>query len=576
MSPHRIFKDLGDELVPKFFSLLIGLHHRAVSVAQEWLSFQTIDQKLIPNMKLPNWLKILTTVTVYLPFLPLLAVCYIVVFLYGYGGPAVCIVLALWRIVQRDYGSNDGDVTKANLAPALDMFYGLILCQGVLYLIWLPYHIAGGAFLIAISKQDFKLPRNWGHIWLVDYLFDTRAKCWRDSASIRGRTISHYAVDLIDSESWEDNLSGARMLATFIRQGVLPSRPRVQKLIDTLGWRTAVTREMRHAAAIIVGHLAGDIHLSQFPGAIRCISTLLQHEAITETHGSPQLHTGSRYTMHALVRLFERFLHKHAQEVLWQGEGDDDDDSAQRKKHADGNEAIGGCNEVILEGLMILERLASDQHNCMEICTSPELLPKIMAPLCSSTLIQGVQTAAWADVVNGCLKVLYSLIRCPGHTGTSLRREISAHHQAISNLESFLAQSNEACHHDQELQMRAMEILTELALDVSINLTVETKQSLMKKQLEIFLDKESTATSKRLRATAGRTLAFLSVNSEEVCSAIVNDHFGRLTEILDATNNTTYRMIAAQILENICAHCDLDKDRVKDTFLPKVSVQICL
>jgi hypothetical protein len=281
-----------------------------------------------------------------------------VVLLYGYGGPTICIGLALWRIVQHDYGSNDGDVTKANLAPALDMFYVLILCQGVLYLIWLLFHVVGGAILIVASRRDFKLPRDWGHIWLVDYLFDTRAKCWRDSASIRGRTISRYAVDLIDSESWDDNVSGGRMLATFISQGadirslLLPSRPRVQKLIDIVGWRAAVTGELRQAAARIVAHLAGDIHLSQFPGAIRCISTLLQDEATTQTNrwksnqqnGRPHRHTGPRSTMHAWIRLYEKFrgfgTPLHQEEVHRQGEGED---AAHRKKHADG--AIGGCND---------------------------------------------------------------------------------------------------------------------------------------------------------------------------------------------------------------------------------------
>ena len=35
---------------------------------------------------------------------------------------------------------------------------------------------------------------------------------------------------------------------------------------------------MRKLAARIVAHLAGDLHLPQFPGAIRCVSYLLQDE----------------------------------------------------------------------------------------------------------------------------------------------------------------------------------------------------------------------------------------------------------------------------------------------------------
>ncbi|XP_022684773.1 uncharacterized protein LOC111258188 [Setaria italica] len=575
----RIFNDLGDQLVTKFFNLLIAFNRRAVSVAREWLAFQTIDGKPIPRKKIGNWLRILIViyvVVVYIPLLPLLAGCYIVVFLYGYGGPIVCIGLALWRIVQRDYGSNDGDDTKANLTPALDLFYCLILCQGVLYMTWLWSHPPGGAFIIVTSRQDYNLPRKWGYIWLVDYLFDTRAKCWQDPASIQGSTMSRYAVDLIDSESWDDNLSGLRMLATFIRQEadvrslLLPSRARIQKLINTLGWRASASREMREAAGCIVAHLASDIHLAQFPGAIRCISTLLQDEATLtywwncdQKQDHTHLRTGSRSTMHTWINILEKIMPKaREQEVNRQG---DDDDDRQHKKHVVDVKG-GGCNELILQGLTILERLASDQHNCMDICRNPSLLPRIMAPLCSNTLIQGAKTSAWADVVNGSFKVLYRLIRCPGWTGKCLRRDIATSEQGISNLESILDQSNEA---GQELQMRAMEILTELALDSSTNLTMETKENLMKKQLEIFLDEESAAISKDLKATAGRTLTFLITNSKVNCS-VVKDYFGHLTELLDAKNNTTYRMIAAQVLENICAHCDLDKECVKDTLLPQI------
>jgi hypothetical protein len=378
--------------------------------------------------------------------------------------------------------------------------------------------------------------------------------------------MSRYAVDLIDSDSWDDQLSGVTMLATFIRQGadvrclLLPSKSRIQKLIDTLGWRATASREMREAAACIVAHLAGDIHLAQFPGAIRCISTLLEDETLLaywsncdQQQEFPHLRSGSRSTMHTLIRVTEKIMPEF--------------------RHVVQKPTSSGCNELILQGLTILERLASDHHNCMDISSTPGLLPKILAPLCSSTLIRGINNSStWADVVNGTFKVLCSLIRCPGSTGESLRREISANQQAISNLKSILDRSNGA---GQELQMRAMEILTELALDSSTNTTEETKENLMNQQLEIFLlDKESDAISEKLQTTAGRTLALLTANTKPNSSR-VNDSFGRLTELLDAKNNIKIRIAAVQIMENMCVHCDLDKGRVKDTLLPQVTVKFC-
>jgi len=253
---------------------------------------------------------------------------------------------------------------------------------------------------------------------------------------------------------------------------------------------------------------------------------------------------------------------RHEQELHQQGTNND----LQPKKHVAEEAAGCGCTELILQGLAILERLAADRHNCTDMSSTPGLLPKITAPVCSSTLIRGINSSStWADVVDGTFKVLCRLIRCPGNTGESLRREISADQQAISNLKRILDGSNEA---GQELQMRALEILTELAFDSSTNLTVETKENLMNQQLEIFLDKD--AISEKLQATAGRTLAQLTANTKVNSSIVDDSRFGRLTELLDAKNNIKSRIAAAQILENICAHCDLDKGRVKNTLLPQV------
>jgi hypothetical protein len=226
----------------------------------------------------------------------------------------------------------------------------------------------------------------------------------------------------------------------------------------------------------------------------------------------------------------------------------------------------GACNELILQGLAILERLASDHHNCGEICGSPGLLPRITAPLFSGTLVHDIHgTDDWVHVVNATFKVLYQLIHAPGETSTRLRAEIAENKQAMSNLEAIIRQSTEAgkeAHQEQELQMRAMEILTELALDLSIDLPRQTKKTLMKKQMQIFLTADEDL---RLRATAGRTLVLTKYGDENSLDPLVR--------ILD-DDNIEYRMIAAEILENMCVHCD--KQRVKEILLPKVSAQVCL
>ena len=156
--------------------------------------------------------------------------------------------------------------------------------------------------------------------------------------------------------------------------------------------------------------------------------------------------------------------------------------------------------------------------------------------------------------------------------------------------------------------MRAIEILTELAIDSSANLSTETKENLIRKQLQIFLtedegdkdglnkEKDGKGDKGKLRVTAGKSLALLS-KMETISKFIMEEHdkedlqsntvdcrneivdtknniVVRLSEILDAKKIITYRTVALEILENLCTHCTLDKDYVKETLLPKVSLQI--
>ncbi|TVU26282.1 hypothetical protein EJB05_28821, partial [Eragrostis curvula] len=521
-----IFNDLGDHLVPNFVNIVTKvIRNNTIGRANLQDAIRTYRQRRFsPAVR---WGYTGAKVASYLVLracLPFLAMCYVPAFLYGYG-PVACIVLALWRIVKQDYGTTDGDASKANLMPALVMFYTLVLCQGALYLVRLSFDYAG-AIILQRYREDYKLPnKGWCRTSLVEYLLDTRARCWREPASIRGRTVLYFTIDLLDSGSWEDNFSGARWLDAFIRQGIdvrsllLPSRPKIQKMIDTLGWRHA--RETREVAARIMAHLASEIHLAQFPGAIQCISSLLQDETNQMCGNSNQqqeeshLQTDPPPKKKAMLDQFKR-LEKRAMK----NKGGDD---VHKQKEADGSSCNdlgeGSCNELILQGLTILERLASNHQNFDDICRAPGLLSKITAPLYTVTLIHDIEVSSeWADVVNRSFRVIHQLIRGNGNTCRTLTHEISSNKQALSNLDRILYQGNAA---SQELQMGAMAILTQLAMDLTVDLTMEIKEGLVKKQLQIFLDceeeEEPDIVLKPLKALAGRTLAFLSSNSVKLC-----------------------------------------------------------
>ncbi|XBI05715.1 hypothetical protein VPH35_133845 [Triticum aestivum] len=571
----RIFHDWGDGVMCYSFSKW----PRIIGEILDYLA-KTIVTILLKTKH--KWIYLLLAAVACCLFFPIGYLSYLVVGLVAWViykfGAVICAGISLWRVIQHDYGNmDDGDNSKANLMPALDFFYSLILCQGALYFLW--------------ATSDKVFPKMWGEPSVKQYLVDLQSKCWQDPKSIKDRRLVNYAVDLLDSESSQDYLSGARMLDVLIKRGVdvrpliLPSSQKVEKLIDTLR-RSSRDRKIKELAARILAHLACDRDLTQFPGLIPCISSLLgittQLPYLNNQQGS--INQSPRQTIwdqlcpeikkSKLGPLLIKIIKKI--KLNQQGAGNNQHQSPQCRLDQQGaaeSEGEGdGWNELILQGLTILERLASDQDNCRDICSNPDLIAKIMSPIYSHTLIQDINIMpAWQDVVNGAFRVVHQLIRAPEWTGgRRLAHEISCSKQAVSNLEMILDQGNSAI---QQQKMQAMKILTDLALDSSSNLAMETKENLINKQLQIFL---TEGTEEDLKVTAGKTLALLSkAGAISVCTmSEYNPIVEQVTEILDAKNKIIYRIIAAEILENLCTLHMMDKNHVKNTLLSKVLAEV--
>ncbi|KAK3118053.1 hypothetical protein QOZ80_9BG0693540 [Eleusine coracana subsp. coracana] len=441
--------------------------------------------------------------------------------------PGLFVALPVWRLHQHDYGVIGGDSSKASLVPALDIFYSLVLVQGVLSIFMSATGPTQALGLIHFYKQC-NFPKKWGMYAILGYIEDTMEKCKQDLVSVQEASLLSHASELLGSESWDKYLTGVRVMGTFSQLGmedsratILLSRQKIQKLILTLGltqssineWLKQRSKdkvqkmrlpELREHAARIVAGFADGIQLAQFPGAARCISTLL--------------------------------------------ETTDEDDSI----------------ELIVQGLNILEKLVLDHNNCQEICSIPGLLPKIMAPISSAGLIQDQDTriARSSTVIKGTFKVLRGLTCVPGKTGRRLRREISCNKKAVTNLESIIILDHGNNNKDDhELQMLAMEILLELAKDKSINLNGETIQNVIKKQVDIFLADnaiEEAAAAAMYKDVAGKALLVLSSNSESNSAIIMQarrDTVGCLIDILDAKNSISHKIFAVEILRNLCEHC---------------------
>uniref|UniRef100_A0A0D3HJS5 Uncharacterized protein n=1 Tax=Oryza barthii TaxID=65489 RepID=A0A0D3HJS5_9ORYZ len=145
---------------------------------------------------------------------------------------------------------------------------------------------------VSFSEQCM-FPEEWHLKSVRKYLQFTRKKCARDPAPLtEKRTFLSYAAGLLESESQEECLWGARMLDRLMKDGedassiILRSKTKIQSLVDKLGSTQTGSKsesdgnndniEMRVLATRIVAHLAGGIQLKHFPGAIQSVSSLLE------------------------------------------------------------------------------------------------------------------------------------------------------------------------------------------------------------------------------------------------------------------------------------------------------------
>ncbi|EAY97184.1 hypothetical protein OsI_19105 [Oryza sativa Indica Group] len=451
-------------------------------------------------------------------------------------------VISMTRLIRHDYGDDNG-----NLRAALFIFYSLAL-----------------AHIVQVGKQEFGLNKDFGgQKLLLQYLRETKAKCADDLSLPGGWNMVTYAVGLLKSVSRDDHLDGLRMLDAFvvnkrpsIRLELLSSSESIQNLIKMLQWTGPALedQEMRERAARIVADVAtGALHIVQIPGALQCISSLLQvsplRQYCQEVEKGPQKQDQDKEggeeekdkNMNTAIdeQITDRLLRmdRRAKKFLF---GTMDDKSSFKPQ---------GTRELIHQGLQILERLACDDQNCREICCNQRLLTKIIAPITSPALLHTDYDNAWVDILSILLKLVRLLISAPGEAGTRVCHDISACEDAVRNLLGILGQN---ATYPMQLQENAMEILTEIAIGSPAIMA----EDFIRKLWCIFLSNRGTS---RLRRKAGEQLAKLLSAQGANGQVFVKDVFcendtvvAQLIDIL--VQDKECQISAAAILEHLCCH----------------------
>ncbi|KAL5206921.1 hypothetical protein ABZP36_035130 [Zizania latifolia] len=450
--------------------------------------------------------------------------------------------LSLWRLIQRDYGQSGGDAS-AHLAPALNVLYSLALFQGVLFCYRFASRFAAKRLAGEVAgnygfpKEDHK-----GRASVMDYLRQTRVGCDKDPSFARGRNLVTFAFALMKPESTspDDFASGVRILdkllqkelqkghALLIRQlvGSASSSQVMHKLLQTLRSTGPHNMDVRENAARIVAHLAEEIRLASFPHGIWCISSLLEMTSTSEQQ---------------------------------------DDDSAPTAYY----------RSLMVQGLVILHKLAADEHNRRIISSAQGLLSKAMAPV-RADLLHRIDHKAWSEIVAASLQLMSRLVTAPGETGAKLRSQVLNNKDAINTVEKIL--KCDEC--NEELCILAIKILTQLPMAADAS-SLEKFTNLL---VAIFTNKTKDTS---MRKMAGEALAMLSDQGEsnatiifKASDTIVKD----LTEMLlqDDEMKRGCTISAAEILENLYIRYTKEDDHLKKLteamkdVLPKLLREILL
>ncbi|KAJ1274249.1 hypothetical protein BS78_05G047800 [Paspalum vaginatum] len=453
-------------------------------------------------------------------------------FLYVYG-IFISAGLSLARLIQRDYGDQ---ANEGHLTSALHVLYSLAVLQGSVFAyrcllrFWRQRLVNHVAKLYGL-QEDNKRAR----ATVQEYLVETKAGCEKDPSSIKDRNLITYAMELMQSSNCPGNyFSGISVIGstlikrddgklqgqqTRIKQliGSPSSSHLLLKLLHTLDPRNPHgSMESKLHAARIVAHLAGEIQLSQFPGMIRCIASLI--------------------------------------------------DASQRLKDDDGS-AAASSTQLMEQGLLILEGLATDEGNCKIISSTHGLLSKVMMPT-SSDLLHRIDHAKWTDMVNMSLSVTSLLAAAPGDTGKELRGKIANDKEAIASMEAILRCSVCATTNLKSIIL-VIKILKQLGNDSSSS-TGGTKRtgSFLKRLLDIFTAADMDISIRKSAAEALLVYLQSSKSNATVILEANNNVIDVLTEtLLDVKNDSSYRLIAAQILEHLSVHYPMEDGHLKEIMI---------
>lgn len=439
---------------------------------------------------------------------------------------SACAALSLWRLIQQDYSEDSGeDPDKKNLRPALNIFYGMALAEALMFSVEKAYWNWKIGYQKLLDKvcEECALGQS-GMTSITRFFYDSYSRCIEGSIfdGLKMDLIS-FAEELLDSDSRDEQLIGARILHKFVMNDQFSSHtlrkigtstPVIERLIEILNWKNTMEEDIRRSTAYIVSKLAGKkqnaIRVAEIPGAIESVSSLL--------------YTGRSYDARP-HEIGQRFV------------------VADRTDYE--------FSVFNLLGLLILKKLAHDHDNCWKIGNARGLVPKIVdfTTTSENLLRNDLVPESQIKIVKRSLKLVKILVRTTGKTGKMLRKEISDIVFTVSNIREILRYGES----HMVLQKLGIEILTSLAMDEKAREKIGNTGGMIQLLLSILFMSRLTEDQNSVSLEAGEALTLLAFESRRNCNQIVMRQHA-LERLISLLNDPVLQVNSARILMNLCAY----------------------
>ncbi|EEC69179.1 hypothetical protein OsI_38152 [Oryza sativa Indica Group] len=201
------------------------------------------------------------------------------------------------RVVLASLGlhKKNGENSEKNLKASLIIFYGMVLGQGILYIVACLLEVFSfipRKYLIRHGGLGGQMGVEYVNLYYA-YAFE---KCM-GGAVLAPKKISliTFAMDSLNSDSSRKKLYGVQMLHKFQKKEQLRTKTitkltndtrTVVSLFDMLDWTSNGDEEIRLFAAKVTAELAGSLRVVQIPGATQLVASLLDtdHQQTTRDH----------------------------------------------------------------------------------------------------------------------------------------------------------------------------------------------------------------------------------------------------------------------------------------------------